>query len=231
MQANQPRPVRLAEVEQRIEQACLKAGRKRDEVVLLGVSKTRSVDEIRTLYGAGLTRFGENYVAEAIEKLDRLTDLKPQWHFIGPVQSNKTRILAERFDWVQSIDRAKIIRRLGEQRSPEQNALNVLIQVNIDHEDQKSGCDPEQVDRLTEAIAGQPTLCLRGLMAIPSANQAPFSTRQAFARLRALYEHLQGRHCAVDTLSMGMSGDLEDAIAEGSTMVRIGTSLFGPQVD
>ena len=221
--------MRLAEIELRIEQACRKAGRKRDEVALLGVSKTRSSAEIRELYEAGLTRFGENYVTEAIEKLDQLTDIDPQWHFIGPIQSNKTRTLAQRFDWVQSVDRAKIVRRLGEQRGPEQAALNVLIQVNIDREEQKSGCDPGQVDQLAEAIADQPTLCLRGLMAIPSADDTGSGTREAFARVQRIFESLKGTHCAVDTLSMGMSGDLEDAIAEGSTMVRIGTALFGPR--
>lgn len=220
---------RLERLEQRIDAACRSHGRSRGEITLLAVGKTRSADEIREARAAGVRCFGENYVDEAVDKLDELGDLDAEWHFIGPVQSNKTRTLSARFDWVQTVDRIKIARRLAEQRPDERSPLAVLIQVNIDREPQKAGCDPDQLEPLAEFIAAQDSLELRGLMAIPAAERPEPERREPFARMRRLLERLERDHPRADTLSMGMSGDLEDAIAEGSTMVRIGTALFGPR--
>lgn len=220
---------RLARLETRIVQACEGAGRSRESVALLAVSKTRSAEDIECAHAAGVTRFGENYLDEAAAKQDRLPSAPLEWHFIGPIQSNKTRAIAERFDWVQSVDRPKIVRRLGEQRPEHLGPLHLLLQVNIDREPQKAGCAPDEVEALAAGIAEFKTLKLRGLMAIPSADNSPEQARAAFAEMRTLFESLQARHPGVDTLSMGMSGDLEAAIAEGSTMVRVGTALFGPR--
>ena len=218
------------EVETRITKACAAAGRARDEVRLLAVSKTRSPDEIRALHQCGPSAFGENYLDEALDKLREVKPLSLEWHYIGPLQSNKTRGVAEHFDWVQSVDRAKIVRRLAAQRPAESGPLNVLIQVNIDREQQKAGVLPEALDDLADkVIAASGTLRLRGLMAIPSADHDEAGTRAAFARMYALFDRLRQRVPEVDTLSMGMSGDLEAAIGEGATMVRIGTALFGPR--
>lgn len=227
-----PRPETLAErlsrLEQRIDAACRSAGRRRDELTLIAVGKTRPAEELRAAHAAGVRCFGENYVDEAVAKIDALSDLDAEWHYIGPIQSNKTRILGERFDWVQTVDRAKIVRRLGDQRPAALGPLSVLIQVNIDREAQKAGCDEREVDALADAVAERESLSLRGLMAIPAV-AAGDDARAPFARMRSLYERLRRRHPGVDTLSMGMSGDLEAAIAEGATMVRIGTALFGPR--
>lgn len=217
---------RLAAVRKRIEQACAAAGRSPARVALLAVSKTRSPAEIRAMHALGIAAFGENYAAEAVDKQAELAALGLTWHFIGPLQSNKTRLVATHFDWVQSVDRDKLVRRLDAQRPPERPPLNVLIQVNIDREPQKAGCDPEAVEALAESILARPRLALRGLMVIPAAGRDPAA---AFARAQALYRHLAERVPSVDTLSMGMSDDLEVAIACGSTMVRIGTALFGPR--
>ena len=197
--------------------------------MLLAVSKTRTAEDIESAHAAGIARFGENYLDEAVAKQDRLSSASLEWHFIGPIQSNKTRAIAERFDWVQSVDRPKIVRRLGEQRPDGLGPLNLLLQVNIDREPQKAGCAPEDVEALAADVAAFERLRLRGLMAIPSADSSPKQTHAAFAEMRALFESLQARHADVDTLSMGMSGDLEAAIEEGSTMVRVGTALFGPR--
>jgi hypothetical protein len=220
---------RLAAVRGRISTACEQAGRDPGEVALLAVSKTRPADDLRALNAAGIDRFGENYLSEAEAKQDALARLAIEWHFIGPVQSNKTRALAERFDWVQSVDRAKIVRRLADQRPARRGPLNVLIQVNIDREPQKSGCDPDDVRRLAEAVAERNELALRGLMAIPAEPGEGADPRASFARLRAHFERLRLDHPRADTLSMGMSADLEAAIAEGATLVRIGSALFGPR--
>ena len=220
---------RIGDLEKRIADACERAGRSRDSVALLGVSKTRTAEEIELVHAAGIARFGENYLDEAAAKQDRISSESLEWHFIGPIQSNKTRAIAERFDWVQSVDRPKIVRRMGEQRPDHLAPLNLLLQVNIDREPQKAGCVPEDVEALAAAIADFGTLKLRGLMAIPSVDNSPEQARAAFADMRALFESLQAGHAGVDTLSMGMSGDLEAAIAEGSTMVRVGTALFGPR--
>lgn len=220
---------RIAAVRERIAKACRDTGRASDDVRLLAVSKTRGASEIRAAAEAGLTRFGENHVDEAGAKQAGLADLALEWHFIGPIQSNKTRAIADSFDWVQSVDRLKIVRRLGEQRNPEAAPLNVLLQVNIDREPQKSGCPPEQIAELAEAVGRYPTLVLRGLMAIPAADNDEARNRTAFERMRGHFEQLAREAPGVDTLSMGMSADLEIAIEAGSTMVRVGTALFGPR--
>lgn len=221
---------RLKTLEARIEAACAAAGRKRAEITLLPVSKTRAAEELRAVCACRLKRFGENYLAEAAGKQDQLRDLALEWHYIGPIQSNKTRALAERFDWVQSLDRPKIARRLGEQRLRTAGPLNVLIQVNIDREPQKSGCAPGEIQALAEAIRAQPALKLRGLMAIPAPDRGQAALDDSFARMRDHFEALRRMHSgSVDTLSMGMSADLEAAVANGTTMVRIGTALFGPR--
>lgn len=220
---------RLAGVENRIAAACEKAGRRRHSITLLAVSKTRSASEIECAHAAGIACFGENYLDEAAIKQDKIALPSLEWHFIGPIQSNKTRPIAERFDWVQSVDRAKIVQRLGRQRPDHLTALNVLLQINIDREPHKAGCAAEDTDALAAEITRFETLKLRGLMAIPSADNTPEQARAAFAEMRRLFDSLQIAHAGVDTLSIGMSGDLEAAISQGSTMVRVGTALFGPR--
>jgi pyridoxal phosphate enzyme (YggS family) len=196
-------------------------------VRLIAVSKTRPASQVREAYALGLRDFGENYVQEALEKIQTLKDLSICWHFIGPLQGNKTRAVAEHFDWVHSIDRLKIARRLSEQRPEALGPLNCCIQVNISEQSSKSGVALDQVEKLADGMAGLQRLSLRGLMALPRASQDVDEQRQAFATLRQCLEKLKGKYPNMDTLSMGMSGDLEAAIAEGATMVRIGTALFG----
>ena len=212
----------LAETLQRIEAAA--TGR---PVRLVAVSKTRSADEVRALAARGQRAFGENYVQEALAKQAALADLPLEWHLIGPLQSNKCAEVARRFDWLQSLDRVKLVEPLARHRPAGLAPLNVLVQVDIDDEPTKSGCRPDEVDALCEAVAARPALALRGLMAIPAPHPDPALRRRAFARMRALYEAVGARHAAVDTLSMGMSDDFVEAIGEGATMVRIGTALFG----
>jgi len=226
---NQTTKQRFSSVIKRIEAACANYQRDPHHIRLLAVSKTKPVEQIRALIDLGQRSFGENYVDEAVAKATELKHLDLSWHFIGPIQSNKTRLLAEHFDWVESVDRLKIARRLADQRSREQSPLNVLIQVDLDHETQKAGCDPDEVDALADFIASRSTLRLRGLMAIPAPREALADQRAVFARLRALFDRLARSHRSVDTLSAGMSGDLEAAIAEGSTEIRVGTDLFGPR--
>ena len=221
--------MRFTAVRERIDKACRAAGRDADEVRLLAVSKTRPAAAISAAGALGQTAFGENYVDEALAKIRALAGDDLEWHFIGPVQSNKTRDLAAHFDWVQSVDRVKIARRLADQRPDDRGALNVTIQVNVDAEPQKAGCSIADAAALAEDIAGRDRLALRGLMAIPAAVDEPDEARPAFARLRELFERLRSNHPDMDTLSMGMSSDLEAAIAEGATMVRVGTDLFGPR--
>ncbi len=213
----------------RITAAAAQAGRDPADVLLLAVSKKQPLEKIRALVERGQARFGENYVDEALEKMDALTPLELEWHFIGPVQSNKTRALAERFDWVQSVDRAKIVRRLNDQRPADRPPLNVLIQVNLDQETQKAGCPPDEVAALASTIDEAPRLVLRGLMAIPAPRQDPAEQQAAFQRLRDQFDVLAREYPEVDTLSAGMTGDLEAAVVAGSTMVRVGTALFGPR--
>lgn len=204
------------------EQAC---GRPEGSVRLLAVSKTQPATVLRAAYGLGQREFGENYLQEAMEKQDALADLDILWHFIGPIQSNKTRPIAERFDWVHGIDRLKIAQRLSDQRPESMTPLNVCIQVNIGGEWTKSGVAPADVAGLAHAVAGLPRLRLRGLMTIPAPTAEVGEQHAAFRRLRELLESLGIP--GLDTLSMGMSNDLEAAVAEGATLVRIGTSIFG----
>jgi pyridoxal phosphate enzyme (YggS family) len=209
----------LQGVKARIARAAQAAGRDPAAVTLLAASKTHGIERIAAAKGAGQRAFGENYVQEALEKMDAVPGI--EWHLIGPLQGNKTRLAAERFDWVQTLDRIKIARRLSEQRPVHLPALNVLIQVNVSGESTKSGVAPEELAMLAEAVAGLSRLRLRGLMAIP-APESPVG----LAQMNQLYQSLRARF-GFDTLSMGMSDDLEAAIAQGSTMVRIGTAIFG----
>lgn len=207
----------------------IRPARSENSVALLAVSKTRSADEVRAAHAAGLNLFGENYLQEALDKIEQLQDLPLEWHFIGPIQSNKTRPIAEHFAWVHSVDRLKIAQRLSAQRPPEMAALNVCLQVNISREESKSGCLPEDTLELARQVSQLPHLRLRGLMAIPRATEDAALQHQAFADLRQLLEQLRQVLPELDTLSMGMSGDLDAAIVEGATLVRIGTALFGPR--
>lgn len=199
------------------------------DILLLAVSKTRPAADIRAAHGAGLKDFGESYLREALLKMAELEDLPLIWHFIGPIQSNKTRPIAEHFDWVHSIDRSKIARRLSEQRPADQPPLQVCLQVNISGETSKSGVAPQELPQLAQDIMALPNLQLRGLMAIPAATRDIQLQRQAFARLRSALEKLLVIAPQLDTLSMGMSQDFEAAITEGSTIVRLGTAIFGPR--
>jgi pyridoxal phosphate enzyme (YggS family) len=213
-------------IRSRIEAAASRAGR---PVRLLAVSKVQPAAAIRGLAALGQRDFGENYVQEALTKQRQLADPTLQWHLIGPLQSNKCREVAGHFDWLQSLDREKLIAPLDRHRPAEKPPLNVLIQVNIDDEGSKSGCVPGAVGVLAEKIAAAPRLRLRGLMAIPQPHADLELRRAAFRRMRALYEDLRANAPAIDTLSLGMSDDFELAIEEGATLVRIGTALFGPR--
>lgn len=223
----------IGTVTRRIQKATLKAGRKPGSVHLLAVSKTRPANDLRTAYGAGQRAFGESYVQEALDKIDALADLDAiEWHFIGPVQSNKTRQIAGSFEWVHSVDRLKIAHRLDEQRDNALPPLNICLQVNINNEDTKSGCALEDLTELADAIEDMPNLSLRGLMAIPDPDQPEAELRSSFRKLANALKKLrqEAPGCGpLDTLSMGMSGDLEMAIEEGATWVRVGTALFGPR--
>lgn len=210
----------------RIAAAAGGAGVDPSTVRLLAVSKAKPAAAIRTLAQAGQRAFGENYLQEAAAKIDALADLALEWHFIGHLQSNKCGEVARRFDWVQSVDRPRLVALLSAARTPDR-PLNVLVQVNIDDEASKSGCAPADLPALAAAVASAPGLRLRGLMAIPAPAQDPARRRAAFAAMRGLFEALRRDHPDVDTLSMGMSEDFELAIAEGATMVRVGTALFG----
>jgi pyridoxal phosphate enzyme (YggS family) len=217
----------LQAVRQRIEAAARAAGRPPDSVQLVAVSKTFPCNAIRAAAAAGIRDFGENYVTEGVGKIEELRALGLTWHYIGPIQSNKTRPIAENFDWVHSLDRARIAARLAEARGPAQAQLQVCIQVNISGEASKSGVAPEEVDQLSEQVAELGRLKLRGLMAVPEPTPDPALQRRRFSQLRELRDRLNRAGFALDTLSMGMSGDLEAAIAEGATMVRVGTAIFG----
>ncbi len=219
----------LRGVLQTIENAAKLAGRPR-AVRLLAVSKTRTADEVRALARAGQQAFGENYVREGVAKAGELAGLGLEWHLIGHLQSNKCREAAEAFDWVQSLDRPKLVAALDRARPGDRPPLNVLVQVNVDGEASKSGCAPEDIGALAALVAAAGNLRLRGLMAIPEPHPDPARRRATLRRLRGLYDQLAADHPGVDTLSMGMSDDFELAIAEGATMVRIGTALFGPRV-
>lgn len=232
-------PTRLARVRERIARAEQRFGRPSGSVRLLAVSKKKPTTAIRAAFGAGQRAFGENYAREAAGKIDVLANVPAEWHFIGPIQSNKTRLIAERFAWVHSVDRIAIAERLSRQRPPDLPPLEFCLQVNISGEATKSGVSigagPEDLAALALAAAGLPRLRLRGLMAIPALGEAtgdpvgdpPAGQRRPFRLLREALEALNARGLAMDTLSMGMSGDLEAAIAEGATIVRIGTAIFG----
>jgi PLP dependent protein len=220
---------RLADVRQRIQQACQAAGRDPARVGLLAVSKLQPAQAVRQAQQAGQRAFGENYVQEALDKMAALADLRGaiEWHLIGPLQSNKTRVVAEAFDWVHSVDRLKIAQRLSDQRPPQLPPLNVCLQVNISGEASKSGLLPQEVAQVAAAVAALPRLRLRGLMAIPEPAQGLQAQQAPHRALRLLQQELNQRGLALDTLSMGMSDDLEAAVAEGSTLVRVGTAIFG----
>ncbi|ODS62940.1 MULTISPECIES: YggS family pyridoxal phosphate-dependent enzyme [unclassified Arenimonas] len=213
---------------QTIENAAKLAGRPAG-VKLLAVSKTRSAAEVAALAGAGQRAFGENYVQEGVAKARELAHLGLEWHLVGHLQSNKAREAATWFDWVESVDRPKLVKALDEARPAGRPPLDVLIQVNVDDEASKSGCAPADVPALAAAIAAAPRLRLRGLMAIPAPAPDPEQRRASFRALRRLFDALASSHPGVDTLSMGMSDDFPLAIAEGATLVRIGTALFGPR--
>ncbi|KDD66372.1 hypothetical protein V466_23980 [Pseudomonas mandelii PD30] len=214
----------IAQVSSRIHAAALAAKRDEDSVQLLAVSKTKPAEALREAYAAGLRDFGENYLQEALSKQLELADLPLIWHFIGPIQSNKTRAIAEHFAWVHSVDRLKIAQRLSEQRPADLPPLNICIQVNVSGEASKSGCTPADLPALANAISELPRIKLRGLMAIPEPTEDRAAQDAAFAAVESLQASL---NLPLDTLSMGMSHDLESAIAQGATWVRIGTALFG----
>ncbi|UPL06295.1 pyridoxal phosphate enzyme, YggS family [Pseudomonas sp. IsoF] len=214
----------LSALAARIASAAQAAGRDPASIQLLAVSKTKPASAIREIHAAGVRDVGENYLQEALTKQQALGDLPLIWHFIGPIQSNKTKAIAEHFDWVHSVDRLKIAQRLSEQRPAALGPLNICLQVNVSGEDSKSGCAPADLPALAKAVASLPNLRLRGLMAIPEPSDVRAVQEAAFATLRELQ---QGLDLGLDTLSMGMSHDLEAAIAQGATWVRIGTALFG----
>jgi pyridoxal phosphate enzyme (YggS family) len=214
-------------VRSRIRQAATAAGRDPAAVTLVAVTKAQTAESIRSAATAGVTDFGENYLQEALAKMDRLADLDARWHFIGAIQSNKTRAIAARFDWVHSIDRLSIARRLSEQRPFHALPQNLCIQVELVPEPNKGGVPPGGIPELAAAVAKLPGVRLRGLMCVPPPQPDALATHAVFARLRALLEELNANGHKLDTLSMGMSGDFESAIAEGATLVRIGTAIFG----
>ena len=221
---NQSQQSRQSVLDQ-IQLACERVQRDPASVQLLAVSKTHPAHSLREMYQAGQRSFGENYLQEALTKIDELQDLEIEWHFIGHVQRNKTKHLAEKFDWVHGVDRFIIAERLSSQRLETQKPLNICIQVNIDGQDSKDGCQPDEVAELVKQISQLPNIRLRGLMVIPAPENSV-----AFADAKTLFEQVKSLHARPqdwDTLSMGMSGDLDVAIAAGSTMVRVGTALFG----
>lgn len=220
-------PSALQAVKQRINAAARNAGRDPHETALLAVSKTFPAAAVRAAWEAGQRAFGESYVQEALDKIEALRDLPLEWHFIGPLQSNKTRPIAENFSWVHGVDRLKIAERLSAARPPNLPDLQVCLQVNISGEASKSGIDPQELLPLAQAAAQLPRLKLRGLMAIPEPTGDMAAQRRRFAQLRVLLEQLNIQGFALDTLSMGMSDDLEAAIAEGATIVRVGSAIFG----
>src|SRR5690606_19203547 len=217
-------------VRERLDNAARAAGRDPAAITLLAVSKTQPAASIRAAHAGGLRDFGENYLQEALDKIALLRDLADiRWHFIGPMQSNKTRAIAEHFAWAHGVDRLKIAERLSQQRPAALPPLNVCLQVNIDGEASKSGVAPEALPALADAVAALPGLRLRGLMAIPAPSDDAAAQRAPFFRLAQQLATLRARLPGLDTLSMGMSDDLEAAIAEGSTLVRVGTAIFGPR--
>lgn len=222
----------LEDLRERIARATRDAGRQPDSVRLVAVSKTRTADDIRRVARAGVRDVGENYVTEALPKIAALTDCDLTWHFIGAIQSNKTRDIAMHFDWVHTVDREKVARRLSDQRPAALHPLDVLIQVNIDREPQKAGVPEERLAELARYVASLPRLRLRGLMGLPRESAAAEERRAAFHRLAQLFSSCRPASAADwDSLSMGMSADFEIAISEGATLIRLGTALFGPRTN
>jgi PLP dependent protein len=219
--------VHVNHVRSRIIRAATSAGRAPSGVTLVAVTKAKTAESIRLAATAGVTDFGESYLQEALPKMDLLTDLEVTWHFIGGIQSNKTRAIAERFAWVHGVDRLNVARRLAEQRPFHAPPLNICLQVALVPETTKAGVDPPQLLELAAAVVDLPRIRLRGLMCVPPPQPDAAAQHAVFARLRGLLEELNAKGLSLDTLSMGMSGDFEAAIAEGATMVRIGTALFG----
>lgn len=217
----------LQTVHARIAAACLAAGRDPRDVRLLAVSKTFGPEAVAEAYAAGQAAFGENYIQEAVEKMAALSHLPLEWHCIGPIQSNKTRLVAQHFAWAHTVDRLKIAQRLHEQRPPDLPPLQVCIQVNVDGGPTKSGVVPHEALALARAVAALPRLALRGLMCIPEPAPDFVASRAIFMRAKTLFDHIKSEGLALDTLSMGMTADLEAAIHAGSTMVRVGTAIFG----
>jgi pyridoxal phosphate enzyme (YggS family) len=219
----------LQQVTARIVTACSAVGREPASVRLLAVSKTFPPEAVRDAHAAGQRAFGENYIQEGVSKIEALADLRDEleWHCIGPLQSNKTRLVAEHFDWVHSVDRLKIAQRLSEQRPPHLPPLHVCLQVNVDGGANKSGASPDEAVALARAVAALPRLRLRGLMAIPEPAVGFDAQRVLFLRATAVFDQIKALGIALDTLSLGMSADLEAAVAAGSTTVRIGTAIFG----
>jgi len=218
----------IAAVELQILQACNKADRVRESISLLAVSKTKAKELIEQAYHSGQRAFGESYIQEAAEKVLQLTNLTEiEWHFIGPIQSNKTKQIAEHFSWVHSVDRAKLVTRLNDHRSGQDTPLNVCLQVNISEEESKSGVNPNELNQLAQLVDNSENLILRGLMAIPKKNDS----NQSFIAMRRLFDELKQQYQSIDTLSMGMSGDLNEAITHGSTMIRVGSAIFGKRED
>ena len=220
---------RLASVRVRVAAAAAAAGRDAAEIRIIGVSKRQPLASVRAALAAGLEDFGENFLQEALEKMDALGESAARWHFIGALQSNKTAAVAERFDWVHSVDRPRLAERLSRQRPAHLPPLNVCVQVHIGDEASKAGVAPAETGALARQVAGLPGLRLRGLMAVPPPETDPARQRAWFGQLAALYARLRAEGVAMDTLSMGMSDDLEAAVAEGATLVRIGTAIFGPR--
>jgi pyridoxal phosphate enzyme (YggS family) len=217
----------IAKVLQQVSSAVEKYHRRPESVRVMAVSKTQPAEAVRTAASAGLVDFGENYLQEALDKIHSCSDLKLTWHFIGPIQSNKTRPIAANFDWVHSVDREKVLRRLNEHRDPGLTPLNICIQVNVSGEASKSGVAPQDLPPLLALATELPNLNLRGLMAIPAASDDFDNQKQACDRMAELFTDAQSRYPSLDTLSMGMSADLEAAVAAGSNMLRIGTAIFG----
>ena len=219
----------LQTVKDRIVRVAQSIGRQSDEITLLAASKTNPADALREAWVAGQTIFGENYLQEALAKMPALVDLPIEWHFIGPIQSNKTRRIAENFAWVHSVDRAKVADRLSKDRPESLPPLQICLQVNVSGEDSKSGVEPEELAALAAHVVNLPHLKLRGLMAVPELTTATALQRSQFHLLRELFEQLKQDGYELDTLSMGMSEDMDIALAEGATMVRVGTAIFGPR--
>ncbi|EKK5377910.1 YggS family pyridoxal phosphate-dependent enzyme [Morganella morganii] len=218
----------LTEIRERITAAAQKCGRDPHTVTLLAVSKTKPVSALEEAIAAGQNRFGENYVQEGVEKIQYFSgNTSLEWHFIGPLQSNKSRLVAEHFDWCHTVDRLKIAQRLSDQRPADKAPLNVLIQINISDENSKSGITLAELPVLAEQVAALPNVCLRGLMAIPAPETDPERQCAVFRQMETAFRELQGKYPQADTLSMGMTDDMDAAITCGSTMVRIGTAIFG----